>query len=52
MSRSSRPAPRSFLINLGAGSYNPLQRVGLVFSNVWRKRGGQGCCGNYGEPGC
>jgi len=26
--------------------------VRLIVSNVRRKSGGRGCCGNYGDPGC
>jgi hypothetical protein len=49
---SRRPSPSSFMSNLRAGSYGPLARVRLAVSNVLRKTGGKGCCGNYGEPGC
>ncbi|HKV89004.1 MAG TPA: hypothetical protein VJT78_13495 [Candidatus Dormibacteraeota bacterium] len=52
MSRSSRPRPSSFFANLGAGPYNPIQRVRLIVTNIGRKTGGEGCCGHYGEPGC
>ena len=52
MSRQVRPSPPSFLRNLTAGSYGPLERVRLIVSNVRRKSGGRGCCGSYGDPGC
>ncbi len=52
MSRRARPSPPSFLRNLGNGSYGPLERLRVIVSNVRRKSGGRGCCGNYGEPGC
>jgi len=38
--------------NLAAGRYGPLARVRVIVTNIGRKRGGRGCCGNYGEPGC
>ena len=29
------------------------RKLGLVLSNTWIKlRKRQGCCGNYGQPGC
>ena len=51
-SRPERPSPSSFFSNLRAGSYGPVERVRVIVANVNRKRGGKGCCGNYGEPGC
>ena len=50
MRRAQRP--HSLLRNLGAGTYNPVQRVALIVVNTFRKIPGGGCCGNYGEPGC
>jgi hypothetical protein len=50
--RRRRPSPSSFLRNVTAGSYGPFERVGVIVSNIRRKAGGKGCCGNYGEPGC
>ena len=52
MSRRLRPSPSSFVRNLAAGPYSPFERMRLMVSNVRRKAGGRGCCGNYGEPGC
>lgn len=52
MRRPARPSPNSFLRNLTAGSYGPLERVRVIASNISRKAGGKGCCGNYGDPGC
>lgn len=43
----------SLFRNLGAGSYSPFERVRKVASNVLIKIvRRQGCCGNYGDPGC
>ena len=43
----------SLIRNLGAGDYPPLERVRKITGNIWRKVARrQGCCGNYGEPGC
>jgi hypothetical protein len=43
----------SLLTNLGAGNYSPLERVRRIVGNVLIKvRKRQGCCGNYGDPGC
>jgi len=50
MRREQRP--HSLIRNLGAGPYNPVQRVALIVVNMFRKIPGGGCCGNYGEPGC
>src|SRR2546427_12650922 len=52
MSRRLGPSPSSFVRNLAAGPYSPLERMRLMVSNVPRKAGGRGRCGNYGEPGC
>jgi hypothetical protein len=50
MSRPERP--HSLIRNLSAGTYNPVQRIGLIVLNTFRKIPGGGCCGQYGEPGC
>jgi hypothetical protein len=42
----------SFFRNMSAGSYGLPVRLRMIFTNIWRKRNGQGCCGNYGDPGC
>jgi hypothetical protein len=43
----------SFLANLRAGDYGPVERVMKVLGNVGRKATRrQACCGNYGDPGC
>ncbi len=43
----------SIISNLSAGNYSPVERVRRVASNVLRKVvRRQGCCGNYGDPGC
>jgi hypothetical protein len=52
MSRFPRASPGGVFKNLTAGSYGPLERLRVIASNVGRKMGGRGCCGNYGEPGC
>jgi len=52
VSRPARPSPNSFLRNARSGPYGPIERLRLIISNVSRKAGGKGCCGNYGEPGC
>ena len=52
MSPPARPSPGGFFANLTAGSYGPLERLRVIASNINRKRGGKGCCGNYGDPGC
>jgi hypothetical protein len=52
MNRRLRVSPSSFVRNLTAGSYGPLERLRLIADNLRRKTGGKGCCGNYGEPGC
>jgi len=38
--------------NLVAGPYGPLERVRVIVTNIGRKSGRKGCCGNYGDPGC
>jgi hypothetical protein len=52
MNRFVRPSPSSFLRNALGGSYGPVERVRVILTNIGRKRGGRGCCGNYGDPGC
>lgn len=52
MSRGVNPSPNSFVRNLLAGSYGPVERLRVIRSNIRRKTGRKGCCGNYGEPGC
>jgi hypothetical protein len=52
MSGRPRPSTGGFFTNLRAGPYGPIERARVAFANVLRKRGGKGCCGNYGEPGC
>ncbi len=43
----------SIFRNLGAGDYSPLERTRRIVSNTLRKiTRRQGCCGNYGDPGC
>jgi hypothetical protein len=43
----------SIFTNLTAGNYSPLERVRRIVGNVGRKIvRRQGCCGNYGDPGC
>jgi hypothetical protein len=43
----------SFLRNLGAGNYTPVDRVRKIVGNVLIKvRKRQACCGHYGDPGC
>ena len=43
----------SIFRNLGAGDYTPLQRVRRIVTNFGIKVARrQGCCGNYGDPGC
>jgi hypothetical protein len=49
---SQPPRPHSLIRNLSAGSYNPVQRLGLIVINTFKKIPGGGCCGQYGEPGC
>ena len=49
---SRRQRPTSLIRNLSAGNYNPVQRIGLIVLNMFRKIPGGGCCGQYGEPGC
>jgi hypothetical protein len=42
-----------FLVNLGAGDYGLVERATKVLGNIARKAiRRQGCCGNYGDPGC
>ena len=42
----------SFLRNLAAGGYGPLDRLRRIAANLGRRTPTQTCCGNYGEPGC
>ncbi len=43
----------SLLRNLTAGEYTLLERVRKAAANIARKVARrQGCCGNYGDPGC
>jgi hypothetical protein len=45
--------PSTFLANLGAGDFGPIERATKVFGNIGRKVfRRQACCGNYGDPGC
>ena len=43
----------SMFSNLRAGNYSLPERLRRIVSNVTRKVvTRQGCCGNYGDPGC
>jgi hypothetical protein len=43
----------SFLSNLGAGNFGPVDRTLRVLGNIGRKVvRREACCGNYGDPGC
>lgn len=43
----------SMFTNLRAGNYSLPERARRVVSNVWKKIATrEGCCGNYGDPGC
>ena len=43
----------SYFRNLRAGDYSLVERVRKVAANNLRKIvRRQGCCGNYGDPGC
>lgn len=44
--------PPGFFRNLFAGDYGPIDRVRRVVANLARRRPAEGCCGNYGDPGC
>jgi hypothetical protein len=51
--RRRRSGGLGALRNLGAGDYNPVQRVGRIGGNLLRRiTKVQTCCGNYGDPGC
>jgi len=41
-----------FFTRLSSGDYSPLDRVRRIANNIGRRTSGEGCCGNYGEPGC
>jgi hypothetical protein len=48
-----RPSLRSAIRNLREGDRSLAERVRLVIRNQLRRvETHQGCCGNYGEPGC
>ena len=53
-SRQSRVSgPFTFIRNLVAGDFGPVERARRVAGNLTRRgTRGSGCCGQYGEPGC
>jgi len=53
MPATKRSSRAGILSNLGAGDYNPLERVSRIGGNLLRRvRRVNTCCGNYGDPGC
>jgi hypothetical protein len=52
MSKNPQPGS-SFLRNLTAGDYGPLERLRTIAGNVGLKVSRRSaCCGHYGDPGC
>jgi hypothetical protein len=52
MSKNPRPGS-SFLRNMTAGDYGPLERLRRIADNVGLKVSRRSaCCGHYGDPGC
>jgi hypothetical protein len=50
--RSATQGTLGFFRIVLTGPYGPLERARRIAGNLWRRRTGTGCCGNYGEPGC
>jgi hypothetical protein len=42
----------NFFTHLLQGDYSPGDRLRMVLNNLRSRASGEGCCGNYGEPGC
>jgi hypothetical protein len=52
--RSRGQAGPSFVRNLAAGNYGPLERMRTIAATLARRGGPPptACCGHYGDPGC